>query len=76
MAAVKPCLKPGGNFVFDVINPEKELAENWAILETYLGADIELIDLHEWRALIKRMGAKVTKQAAGEVFQTYRVQWT
>ncbi|MEM8613967.1 MAG: class I SAM-dependent methyltransferase [Cyanobacteria bacterium P01_H01_bin.105] len=76
MAAVKPCLKPGGNFVFDVINPEKELAENWAILETYLGADIELIDLPEWRALIKRMGAKVTKQAAGEVFQTYRVQWT
>ena len=29
MAAVKPCLKPGGNFVFDVINPEEELAENW-----------------------------------------------
>ena len=75
MTAVKPCLKPDGNFVFDVINPETELAENWAILETYLGADVELVDLVEWRALIKRMGAKIKKQAAGEVFHTYRVQW-
>ncbi|EKV03460.1 methyltransferase family protein [Leptolyngbya sp. PCC 7375] len=75
MTAVKPCLKPGGNFIFDVINPEEELAENWAILETYLGADVELVDLPHWRALIKRMGAKVTKQVAGEVFHTYRVQW-
>ena len=75
MTAVKPCLKPGGNFVFDVVNPAKELAENWAILETYLGADVELVDLTEWRALIKRMGAKVAKQVEGEVFQIYRVQW-
>lgn len=76
MAAVKPCLKPGGKFLFDVINPEEELAENWAILETYLGADVELTELTQWRALIKSAGAKVTKQAAGEVFQMYRVQWT
>lgn len=76
MTAVKPCLKPGGSFVFDVINPEQELAENWAILETYLGADVELIDLKQWRALIKAMGAKVSKQSAGEVFQLYRVQWS
>ncbi|MEM9808588.1 MAG: class I SAM-dependent methyltransferase [Cyanobacteria bacterium P01_D01_bin.56] len=76
MAAVKLCLKPGGNFVFDVINPEEELAENWAILETYLGADVELTELTQWRALIKATGAKVMKQAAGEVFQMYRVQWT
>lgn len=76
MTAVKPCLKPGGNFVFDVINPEEELAENWAILETYLGADVELVDLKQWRALIKAMGAKISKQSAGEVFQLYRVQWS
>lgn len=75
MAAVKPCLKPGGNFVFDVINPEQELAENWAILETYLGADVELLELTQWRGLIKSSGAKVTKQSAGDVFQMYRVQW-
>lgn len=76
MTAVKPCLKPGGSFVFDVVNPAQELAENWAILETYLGVDVELVELAQWRALIKRMGAKVTKQVEGEVFQIYRVQWT
>ncbi|MGD1951465.1 MAG: class I SAM-dependent methyltransferase [Leptolyngbyaceae cyanobacterium] len=76
MAAVKPCLKPGGSFVFDVVNPAQELAENWAILETYLGVDVELVELAQWRALIKRMGAKVTKRVEGEVFQIYRVQWT
>lgn len=75
MTAVKPCLKPGGVFIFDVVNPEKEVAENWAILETYLGAEVELTELTQWRALIKTMGAKVTKQSAGEVFQMYRVQW-
>ncbi len=75
MTAVKPCLKPGGSFVFDVINPAEELAENWAILETYLGADIELVDLKQWRALIKATGAKATKHVAGEVFDMYRVQW-
>ncbi|MEO0348515.1 MAG: class I SAM-dependent methyltransferase [Cyanobacteria bacterium P01_A01_bin.15] len=75
MTAVKSCLKPGGNFVFDVINPAEDLAENWAILETYLGADVELTELSQWRALIKAAGAKVTKQTAGEVFQMYRVQW-
>ena len=76
MTAVKPCLKPGGNFVFDVINPEEELAENWAILETYLGVDVELAELKQWRALIKKVGAKVAKQSAGEVFHMYRVQWS
>lgn len=75
LMAVKPCLKPGGNFVFDVVNPEEELAENWAILETYLGADVELTDLKQWRALLKDVGAKVTKQTTGEVFHMYRVQW-
>ncbi|NEQ52745.1 MAG: class I SAM-dependent methyltransferase [Leptolyngbya sp. SIO3F4] len=75
MMAVKPCLKPGGSFVFDVVNAEQELAENWAILETYLGVDVEMVALNQWRALIKAMGAKVTKQASGEVFHMYRVQW-
>lgn len=75
MTAVKPCLKSGGSFIFDVVNPDQELAENWAILETYLGADVELVDLKQWRALIKKMGAKLVKQSTGEVFQMYRIQW-
>lgn len=75
MEAVKPLLKPGGFFVFDVIDPEQELAENWAILETYLGADVFLEDLSAWQALIKNVGAKVAKQQSGELFHLYKVRW-
>lgn len=75
MEAVKPLLKPGGSFVFDVIDPEQALAENWAILETYLGADVVLEDLSEWRKLIKKVGAKVVKQQGGELFHLYKVCW-
>jgi SAM-dependent methyltransferase len=76
MEAAKPLLKPGGFFVFDVIDPEQELAENWAILETYLGADVFLESLAEWRSLIKTVGAKVVKQQDGELFHLYKVRWT
>lgn len=75
MDAVKPLLKPGGVFVFDVIDPEQPLAENWAILETYLGADVFLEPLPGWRALIKKAGAKVLKQQDGELFHLYKVRW-
>ncbi len=75
MEAVKPLLKPGGFFVFDVIDPERELAENWAILETYLGADVVLEELSEWRKLIKAVGAQVVKQQEGELFHLYKVRW-
>ncbi len=76
MTAVRACLKPGGSFVFDVIDPDQELAENWAILETYLGADVELTPLKQWRELIKSQGGRPTKQLSGEVFHLYRVQWS
>lgn len=75
MEAVKPLLKPGGFFVFDVIDPAQELAENWAILETYLGADVFLESLSEWKKLIKTVGAKVAKQQEGELFHLYKVRW-
>ena len=42
LAAVKSVLKPDGFFVFDAIDPDAEIAENWAILETYLGAEVFL----------------------------------
>ena len=76
MEAAKPLLKPGGFFVFDVIDPENELAENWAILETYLGADVFLEPLSSWRSLIKTVGAKVVKQQEGELFHLYKVRWS
>jgi hypothetical protein len=37
MTQVKWVIKPRGQFVFDVLNPEKPLAEDWAVLEMYLG---------------------------------------
>lgn len=76
MEAAKPLLKPGGFFVFDVIDPENELAENWAILETYLGADVFLEPLSSWRSLIETVGAKVVKQQEGELFHLYKVRWS
>ncbi|MEL6938090.1 MAG: class I SAM-dependent methyltransferase [Cyanobacteria bacterium J06598_1] len=75
MEAVKPLVKPGGFFVFDVIDPEQPLAENWAILETYLGADVLLEPLASWRSLIKTVGAKVIKQQSGELFHLYKIRW-
>lgn len=40
MAEVKRVLKPEGQFVFDILEPEQPLAEDWAVLETYLGAEV------------------------------------
>ncbi|MEO0885290.1 MAG: class I SAM-dependent methyltransferase [Cyanobacteria bacterium J06634_6] len=76
MDAVKPLIKPGGFLVFDVIDPEQPLAENWAILETYLGADVFLEPLTSWRSLIKKAGAKVIKQQDGELFHLYKIRWS
>jgi hypothetical protein len=75
METVKPLLKPGGFLVFDVIDPEQALAENWAILETYLGAEVFLENLADWRSLIKTVGASVVKQQSGELFHLYKVRW-
>lgn len=75
MTEVRKVLKPGGKFVFDVLNSDLPLAENWAILETYLGADVELEALSDWKALIKDSGAKLAKQKEGELFHAFSVQW-
>lgn len=75
MEAAKPLIKPGGFFVFDVIDPEQPLAENWAILETYLGAEVALEPLTSWRSLIKDVDAKIIKQQSGELFHLYKVRW-
>ncbi len=75
LTEVRRVLKPGGTFVFDVLNPEAELAENWAILETYLGTEVFLESLTNWQKAIKATGAKVAKTLAGEVFVLYKVQF-
>lgn len=73
--AVKRVLKPDGFFVFDLIDPEAELAENWAILETYLGAEVFLTPLADWKTLLKAKGAQVVKQQPGDLFQLYKVRF-
>lgn len=73
LAEVKRVLKPTGEFVFDVLNPEAPLAEDWAILETYLGTEVFLESLEDWEKTIKSTGAKIVKKKPGELFQLYKI---
>jgi hypothetical protein len=75
MAEVKRVIKPGGQFVFDVLNPEQPLAEDWAVFETYLGAEVFLEPIAEWEKTIIATGAKVVKRLSGELFELYLVRW-
>lgn len=75
MAEVKRVLKPTGFFVFDILNPETPLAEDWAVLETYLGAEVFLEPISEWEKTIKATGAKIVARQAGELFQLYKVRF-
>ncbi|HEY9736893.1 MAG TPA: class I SAM-dependent methyltransferase, partial [Trichocoleus sp.] len=75
IAQVKRVLKPEGVFVFDVIDPEQPTAENWAILETYLGAEVQLEPLETWPKLIKASGARLLSQKDHDPFHLYRVKW-
>ncbi|TVR11721.1 MAG: class I SAM-dependent methyltransferase [Phormidium sp. GEM2.Bin31] len=72
--AVQRVLKPGGQFVFDVINPETPLAEDWAILETYLGAEVFLEPLSEWERLLKGNAQKLSSRP-GELFMLYKLSF-
>ncbi|ELS05427.1 methylase involved in ubiquinone/menaquinone biosynthesis [Xenococcus sp. PCC 7305] len=72
---VKRVLKPGGSFIFDVVDPDSSLAEDWAILETYLEAEVLLTSLDEWRGLVKKAEGKVVKTEKGELFQSFLVSF-
>lgn len=73
--SVKRVLKPGSAFVFDVLDPDAPLAEDWAILETYLGTDVFLEPLTDWEKLIKSAGVKKIDRRNGDLFVMYKVQW-
>lgn len=75
MGEVKRVLKPEGSFVFDILNSDAPLAEDWAILETYRGAEVFLEAIADWEKLIKSTGAKVVKKKNGELFNLYKVQF-
>jgi SAM-dependent methyltransferase len=72
---VKRVLKPDGIFIFDAIDPATELAENWAILEMYLGAEVFLSPLTQFTELITEVGGRVTATRTGELFQMYQVKF-
>jgi SAM-dependent methyltransferase len=75
LLAVKKVLKPGGFFVFDVVDAALPLAENWAILETYLGAEVFLESATDWQQAIKLAGGKVINTLPGELFQLHKVKF-
>ncbi|ASC73124.1 Ubiquinone/menaquinone biosynthesis C-methyltransferase UbiE [Halomicronema hongdechloris C2206] len=75
LAQVRRVLKPGAVFVFDVVNPEVPLAENWAILETYLGAEVMLTPLEDWSPMLKQAGVKILKQQDHGLFHLFKVTW-
>ncbi len=72
---VKRILKPGGFFLFDIINTGAELAEDWGLLETYLGTEVLLFTVTEWEEIIKKSGGKIKKKLPGEMFDLYKVSW-
>lgn len=72
---VKRVLKPNGQFVFDILNSQQPLAEDWAVLETYLGAEVFLEPVVEWEKTIKAAGAKVVARQSGELFDLYKVRF-
>jgi SAM-dependent methyltransferase len=67
-------LKPEGTFIFDVLNPSLPLSENWAILETYLGAEVFLEPLLHWDSLLRGLNVNVINQQSGELFHLYQVR--
>jgi SAM-dependent methyltransferase len=75
LAEVKRILKPDGILIVDAIDPDSELAEDWAILETYLGAEVFLTPLADWKKLISQAGGKVVKTFEGELFQMLKVKF-
>jgi hypothetical protein len=62
--------------VFDAIDPAAEIAENWSILEMYLGAEVYLSPLAQITALVKEAGGRVTATKPGKLFQMYQVQFS
>lgn len=74
LGAVKKVIKPGGYLIFDLLDPEKPLAEDWALLETYLGAEVFLEPLAEREKAIQAIGARIVSRSSGEFWEMYKVR--
>lgn len=75
LSEAKRVLKPGGFFVFDVLDETSALAENWAILETYSGAEVFLEPASSWKQVIQASHGSIVKTLPGELFHLYKVKF-
>lgn len=75
IAEMKRVLQPKGTLLLDILNPESELAEDWAILETYLGAEVMLHPLEDWYQLLREAGGKRVKTQSGPLFDLLLVRF-
>jgi|GEM_PF-4357993 len=48
---------------------------DWAVLETYLGAEVFLEPVTEWEKIINAAGAKVVGRQPGEFFDLYKLRF-
>lgn len=76
IAEMKRVLQPKGTLLLDILNPDSELAEDWAILETYLGAEVMLTPLEEWHQLIREAGGKRVKTKSGPLFDLMLIRFS
>lgn len=76
LAEVKRVLKPEGVLLFDILDLDQPLTENWAILETYLGAEVLLEAQDAWHGTIKAAKGKLAKIQVGELFQLFRIHFS
>lgn len=75
LTEMKRVLKPKGTLLLDVLNPDSELAEDWAILETYFGAEIMLTPLEDWSQLLREAGGKRVKTINGPLFDLMSIRF-
>ena len=75
LSEIKRVLAPKGTLLIDVLNPDSEMAEDWAILETYLGAEVMLTDVEDWKKLFKTLGGKQIKSQEGPLFNQYLIRF-
>lgn len=70
---VQRVCKPKATWVVETVNPESPWAEEWGLLELHKGSEPILTPLSEWEASIRKLGGRIRKQSAGELFVTYAI---
>ena len=64
-------MQPKSPLLLDLIDPESEWADEWGLLEIEKGVEPLFTPLQQWEATFKKLGAKIRKREAGELFTSY-----